>query len=72
MKMFVLKLHSRLESGLVGLASYKHKEQGNLLRGIDNKTARRQGISGLHPLFTYALFSVKNMRKMVQNGSFLI
>ena len=41
-------LDSRLESELVGLvryASYKHKGQGNLLRGIENKTVCRWGIS---------------------------
>ena len=33
-------------------------DQGDLLKGIDNKSVRKWGISRLHPLFTYVLFSV--------------
>ena len=36
--------------------------QGNLLKGIDNKTVRRQGLRRLPPLFTLVnlvIFSVK-------------
>ena len=33
-------------------------DQGNLLKGIDNKTVRTYGFRRLHPLFTYVLFSV--------------
>ena len=35
-------------------------EQGNLLKGIANKTIRRQGFRRLHTLFIYVLFSVKH------------
>ena len=33
-------------------------EQGNLLKGIDNKTVRRLGFRRLPPMFTYVLFSI--------------
>ena len=31
----------------------KREIQGNLLKGVDNKTVRKWGISRLHPMFTY-------------------
>ena len=37
--------------------------QGNLLKGIDNKTVRRQGFKRLPTLFTYILFSVTHFYK---------
>ena len=30
-------------------------DQGNLSKGIDNKTVRKEGFRRLHPLFTYAV-----------------
>ena len=33
-------------------------EQGNLLKGIDNKTVRRLEIEPIRRVFTYVLFSV--------------
>ena len=60
-----------LPSGeLLGLHGDLGGIQGNLLRGIDKKTVRREGIKRLHPLFTYVFFSVTHFLKgkiMVQN-----
>jgi hypothetical protein len=36
----------------------KTYNQGNSLRGINNKTVRREGFRRLHPLFTYLLNSI--------------
>ena len=38
-------------------------DQGNLSKGIDNKTVRRQGCRGLYPLFTYVLLPVIRVYK---------
>ena len=35
-------------------------DQGNLLKGIDNKTVKNYGFRRLHPLFKYNLFSLKH------------
>ena len=46
-----------------------HHTQGNLLKGIDKKTGRREGIESIKRFFTYVLFSVTHfLSKEKQNG----
>ena len=47
-----------LGSTLDSSRNSNNEDQGNLLKGIDKKTVRRDGIEPINRVFTYVLFSV--------------